>query len=242
MSFSMAEFQAAIDKINGGMDDISAKMVEIPQVANATIDHWYIPGFVADGIIWLAEKMLELAQKIWDKLVEVLKGLAAPVYFFIHSQDLNGASGTAQSVVSNLSDGQLVSESDWSGQAASAYRSEVSIQRDATGELASIADSMSNSLMWAAVAGAAFYVGIGVIVVKFVIAMVAAIAALGSVVFSWAGAALIVEEAGINIAAIAGLVATLLALLGDQLKEMNSLQQAASSDKFPQGKWPKASA
>lgn len=242
MSFSIAEFQTAIDKINDGMDDISAKMVEIPQVANATIDHWYIPGFVADGIIWLAEKMLELAQKIWDKLLEVLKGVSAPFYFFVYSQDLDGASATAQSVVSNLSDGQLVSESDWSGQAASAYRTEVPIQRDATGELAAIADSMAGSLNRACVAGLAFYIGIGVIVVKFVVAMVAAIAALGSVVFSWAGAALIVEEAGINIAAIAGLLAGLATLLGDQVHELSSLQQAASSDKFPHGAWPKASA
>ena len=144
--------------------------------------------------------------------------------------------------MSNLADGQLVNEFDWSGQAASAYRAEVPSQRDAAGELATIADSMAGSLNRACVAGLIFYVGIGVIVVKFIIAMVAAIAALGSVVFSWAGAALIAEEAGVNIAAIAALGAALLALLGDQVHEMNSLQQAASSDKFPHGAWPKASA
>lgn len=241
MSFSRAEFDAAVDKINTGMDDISAKMDEIPGVANATIDHWYIPDFVADGIIWLAEKMLELAQKIWDKLVEVLKGVAAPVYFFFNAEDLNGVSTAAQSVVSNLADGQLVSSADWSGRAADAYKAEVPSQRDATSELSSIADQMANSLIWAAVAGLLFYVGLGVIVVKFIAAMIAAIAALGSVVFSWAGAALIAEEAGVNITAIGGLVATLLALLGDQVKEMLALQQAASSDKFPHGAWPKAS-
>jgi len=240
MTFSIAEFEAAIDKINRAMDDISAKMDEIPSVANNTIDHWYIPDFVADGIIWLAEKMLELAQQIWDKLVEVLKGVAAPVYFFNYAMDLNTVASTADLTEANLSDAQIAEEDQWSGKAATAYRSEVGPQRDAVGELGTIAEQMKSSLIWAAVAGLAFYVGLGVIVVKFVIAMVAAIAALGSVVFSWAGAALIAEEAGVNIAAIAGLVGALLLLLGDQVKEMGDLQNAASSDKFPGGKWPVA--
>ena len=240
MTFSIAEFEAAIDKINQAMDDISAKMEEIPSVANATIDHWYIPDFVAEGIIWLAEKMLELAQKIWDKLVEVLKGVAAPIYFFTYAMDLDTVASTADQVKANLSDGQIVEEDEWSGRAATAYRSEVGPQRDAAGELGSIAEQMKSSLIWAAVAGLGFYIGIGVIVVKFVVAMVAAIAALGSVVFSWAGAGIIVEEAGVNIAAIAALVGTLLALLGDQVKEMGDLQNAASSDKYPGGAWPVA--
>ncbi|UUZ61109.1 hypothetical protein [Nocardioides sp. B-3] len=242
MSFSMAEFRAAIDKINRGMDDISAKMQEMPAAANSAVDHWYIPGFIADAIIWLCEKMIALAQKIWDKIVEVLKGIAAPVYFFMYSRDLNGVSTSARGVVANPADGQLVNASDWKGEAAEAYKREVPAQRDATGEVGAIADKMSSSLIWAAVAGCLFYVGLGVIIVKFVLAMIAAVAAFGSAVFSRAGAAIIVEEAGVNPAAIGALVATLLALLGDQVKEMVALQQAASSDKFPHGKWPKASA
>ncbi|PVG84788.1 hypothetical protein DDE18_04130 [Nocardioides gansuensis] len=240
MSFSIAEFQAAVDKINQGMDDISTKMQEIAPAANAAIDHWYIPDFIAEGIIWLAEKTIELAQKIWDKIVEVIKGIAAPVYFFQYSQQLNDVASSADSIEANLADQLLIQADEWSGQAADAYKAEVPPQRNAAGELGTIAEAMKSSLIWAAVAGLAFYVGLGVIIVKFIAAMVAAIAAFGSAVFSWAGAALIVEEAGVNIAAIAALVTTLLALLGDQVKEMGSLQNAASSDKFPYGKWPVA--
>ena len=239
MSFSIAEFQAVVDKINSGMDDISAKMDEIPRVANSTIDHWYIPDFVADGIIWLAEKMLDLAKKIWDKVVEVLKGVAAPIYLFSYAMDLNDVSATADGIVANLGDADMAGSEDWSGKGAEAYRRQLSPQRDAAGELGHIAEQMKSSLIWASVAGLTFYVGLGVIIVKFIVAMVAAIAALGSVVFSWAGAGLIVEEAGVNIAAIGTLVAALLALLGDQVKEMGSLQDAASTDKFPGGRWPK---
>lgn len=240
MSFSIAEFQAAIDKVNQGMDDISAKMQELPQAANSAIDHWYIPDFIADAVIWLCEKIMDLAQQIWAKIVEVLKGVAAPVYFYMYSQDINAMSASAQGVVANLADGQLAKSSEWKGDAADAYKNEVSSQRDAAGELSTIMDSMAGSLTASAVAGLLFYVGLGVIIVKFVLAMIAAVAAFGSAVVSWAGAALIVEEAGVNLAAIGILVSTLLALLGDQVKEMLSLQQAASSDKFPHGAWPKA--
>ena len=236
MSFSMSEFQLALDKINVGMDDIRMNMVKIPNVANSTINHWYVPAPVAEGIVWLAEKMLELAQKIWDKLIDVLQGVAAPAYFLAYSQDLNDMAALAEGTVANLSLGQLVNDGDWAGRAANVYRGEASTQRNAASKLANICDEMSNALVWAGVAGLAFYVGIGVIIAKFVISMVAAVAALGSVVFSWAGAALIVEEAGVNTAAIAGLVTTLLALIGDQVKEMTSLQQTASSDQCPQGK------
>src|SRR3954451_12939837 len=113
MSFSIADFQAAVDKINDGLDDISAKMDEIPQVANATIDHWYIPSFVAEGIKWLAEKMLDLATQIWDKIVEVLKGVAAPIYFFNFATDLDGVANLADQIEANLGAGQLVSETRW---------------------------------------------------------------------------------------------------------------------------------
>ena len=223
MSFSVAEFQSVVDKINAGMDDISAKMDEIPKVANSTIDHWYIPDFVAEGIVWLAEKMLDLAQKIWDKVVEVLKGVAAPVYFFTYAMDLNDVSTNAERIVANLGDADMAGSEDWSGKGADAYRRQLSPQRDAAAELGHIAEQMKSSLIVASVAGLGFYLGLGVIIVKFIAAMVAAIAALGSVVFSWAGAGLIV----------------LLALLGGQVKEMGSLQNAASSDKFPGGRWPK---
>lgn len=242
VDFSPATFQAAIDKINRGIDDISEKMGEIPDAANNTISKFYVPDVVKDAVKWLAEKMLELGQKILDKIADVVQGIAAPFYFFDFAMDLNDVAAKADAVVANLSDQILVKDDEWAGEGATAYRAEVPSQRDAVTELGSIAEQMKSSLIWAAVAGLTFYVGLGVIIVKFVAAMVAAVAALGSVVFSWAGAALVAEEAGVNIAAIATLVGTLLVMLGDQVKEMSALQNAASSSKYPGGRWPRATA
>jgi ABC-type molybdate transport system substrate-binding protein len=70
-------------------------------------------------------------------------------------------------------------------------------------------------------------------------ATIAAIAALGSVVFSWAGLAIILEEAGVNTAVIVGAVAALLALLGAQAKEMAALHgNAVDTSQSPGGHWP----
>lgn len=242
MNFSPADFEAVIDKVHVGMDDICATMDEIPGVAQATIGHWYVPGFVADAIRWLAEKMIELARKILDKVVEVLRGVAAPVLFFGQALELDDVAALADGVEANLAAQLMVQEDDWSGAAASAYRAEIGPQRQAVGELGSIAESMKSSLRWAAYAGLAFYAGVGLVVAKLVAAMVAALVALGSVVLSWAGAALVVEEAGVGFAALGGLVGGLAALLGDQVRQMDSLRNSASSDNFPYGAWPTASA
>lgn len=240
MSFNLAEFQSVIDKIDRGVVDVSNKMQEMPGVTNAAINHWYVPSFIAEAMVWLCDKMVALAKSLLDKIVEVLKGIAAPVYFYMYSQDLNGVSASAEGVVANLADGELVSRTDWKGDAATAYRAEVTSQRDAAGELGSIADEMAKSLIWAAVAGLLFYVGLATVIVKFLVGMCAAVAALGSLVLSWAGAAYAVQEAAVDTGFIVFLVSTLGLMLGDQAKEMLQLQQKASSSKFPHGAWPKA--
>ena len=197
MNFSPADFEAVIDKIYIGMDDISAKMHELPGIAAASVDHWYVPDFVAEAIIWLAAEMAELAGKIVYKIIEVLRGVAAPVLFFDHANDLDEVAALAEGVEADLAPQLMVQEDEWSGAAATAYRAEIAPQRTAVGELGSTAESMKVSLRWGAVGGSLFYAGVGVVIVKFLAALVAAAAAFGSVVLSWAGAALIVEEAGV---------------------------------------------
>ena len=98
----------------------------------------------------------------------------------------------------------------------------------------------AGGLLELAIAGLVFYAGIGLVLVKFIAAMVAAIAALGSAVFSWAGAAIVLEEAGVNTAALLGLAAAVGAVVTTQARQMNELEAAASSDKFPGGEWPSA--
>lgn len=95
MTFSNAQFQETINKLNNGLNEPSNKIAAVPPAANAAMDHWYIPGFIKDAIRWLAEKITELATWIWNKIKEVMVGVAAPVYFFQYAFDWQDIRGIA---------------------------------------------------------------------------------------------------------------------------------------------------
>ena len=87
-----------------------------------------------------------------------------------------------------------------------------------------------------AAAGLAFYIALGVIVVKFIAAMATAIAAFGTAVFSWAGLLLVVEEAAITPAMIIAAVSGLAVVLGASSNAM--IQTRTSMANFPGANWP----
>ncbi|OLR91429.1 hypothetical protein [Actinokineospora bangkokensis] len=239
MSFSEAQFTEAVNKINQGLDSLSVKIGEVPQAANAAMNHWYIPDFVKDAIKWCAEKICELANWIWDKIKEVMKGVAAPVLFFKYAFDWQDIRGVANGVTGQLKPEAMPAVNSWTGSAATAYKAVIKPQGDAAGKIATISDKTATALTVCAAAGLAFYVAIGVILVKFIAAMVAAIAAFGSAVFSWAGAAIVVEEAGVNSGLIWAAIAALTAALGAQASQMVALHgEAVDASFFPGGKWP----
>lgn len=133
----------------------------------------------------------------------------------------------------------MVDTRDWEGAAADAYRKIINPQGSAAGKIGTISDKVATTLTICAAAGLAFYVAIGVIIVKLIAATVTAIGLLGSAVLSWAGAALIVEEAGVNTGLVIAAVTTLTALLGAQAQQMVALHgEAVDNATFPGGKWP----
>src|SRR4051812_46404118 len=98
MGFSEAQFNETVNKLNTGLGDLTNKINQIPPAANAATDHWYIPGFIADAIKWCATKICELANWILNKIKEVMKGVAAPVYFFRYALDWQDIRGIANGV------------------------------------------------------------------------------------------------------------------------------------------------
>jgi uncharacterized protein YukE len=241
MDFSVAQYQATIDKINSGMQELSAKIGQVGPAANAAMDHWYIPGFVKDAIAWCAQKIIDLAKWIWDKFVELLKGAAAPVFMFQHALEWQDVKGMATGVQGVLRADQLSVDDHWKGAASDAYVAAIKPQSEAAGKIGTIADKTAQALIISAVASLAFYVALGVILIKFIAAMVVAIAAFGSAVFSWAGAALVVEEAGVNTALVTAAVTTLLAALGAQAQQLTVLKgELVDGSAFPGGHWPDA--
>lgn len=239
MDFDEAQFNETIAKLNQGLTDLGNKIDEVPPAANAAMDHWYIPGFVKDAIKWCAEEITKLAKWIWDKITEVMKGVAAPVYFFKYAFDWQDVRGLANGVTGQLKPEAMPAANSWTGQAAAAYKAVIKPQGDAANKLATISDKTAGALQICAGVGLTFYVAIAVILVKFIAAMVTAIAAFGSAVFSWAGAALVVEEAGVNSGLIWAAVGALTAALGTQAQQMISLHgEAIDNSTFPGGRWP----
>ena len=239
MGFDIAQFNDIVTKINQGMTDLGGKIREVPGAAESAMNHWYIPGFVKDAIKWCAEKICDLATWIWNKITEVLKGVAAPVYFFKYAYDWTDVGGMASNVQGQLTSSNLKAADLWHGSAADAYKGIIDPQGKAAGKIATIAGKTATALTVCAAAGLAFYVAIAAILVKFIAAMVAAIAAFGSAVFSWAGAGIIVEEAGVNSGLIWAAIGTLTAALGTQVSQMVALHgEATDNSLFPGGHWP----
>jgi hypothetical protein len=135
----------------------------------------------------------------------------------------------------------VVDDTDWSGKARDAYLSAAGAQSAAAARIASIAGGTSVNLATCAGAGLIFYIVLSGVLVKLIAATVAAIAAFGSAVFSWAGAAIILEEAGVNTAIIVTALTTLAGFLGTQAAAMITMHgDAVDPTSFPEGVWPKA--
>ncbi|WP_199423895.1 hypothetical protein [Actinotalea solisilvae] len=238
--FSEAQYQAVIDELNSGMAQLSGHLGRINPTIQAATNHWYIPDWVADALVACGNKLMEAGRWIVEKIGELLEGAAAPVLFFWKAYDWHsGVGGPASQVAGNTSAGALRATFDWSGDAATAYTRAVSTQPTAAAEIQAISTTMATSLGICAAAGLAFYVALGIILVKVIAATIAAIAAFGSVVFSPAGVAIIIEEAAVSGAMIWAAIGSLTALLAAQANQIVAMKGAASAgDAFPRGAWP----
>jgi hypothetical protein len=242
VDFSRAQFESLLAEISAGMTELTERLGEIGPAASAAANRWYVPAGVADAIIWLAEKTLEIGREMLELFTDVLRGAAAPIYMFLDAWEWMDVKGTASGVASTLTTQNLtVDDSDWSGKARDAYVGAVAVQSGAAARISGIAGSTSGHLLACAAAGAAFYATLAVVLAKLIAATIAAIVAFGSAVFSWAGAAIVLEEAGVNTAIIATAVATLTAFLTAQATTMVNLHgEAVDQSSFPGGKWPSA--
>lgn len=241
-TFSLAQFQATLDEIDTGMTKFSANLDKLMPAANAAADRWFIPPHVAEAILWLAEKSLNIGKSILNWLKDLIKGALAPIYMFQDSWQWMDVRGKVNLVGANLTVQNLViDDSKWSGEARDAYLKAVTAQATAATRVGSISASTSIHLLACATAGAAFYVTLAVVLVKLIAATITAIAAFGSAVFSPAGGAIILEEAGVNTAIIGTALGTLTAFLSATVTTMVNLHgEAVDPAGFPNGMWPKA--
>ncbi len=239
MEFSEAQLNETLEKISSGITDLSAKIDEVPRAAHAAMDHWYIPDFMGDAIEWCATKICELAKWLLNKIKEALVGVAAPICFFNYSIDWQDIRGLANGITGRLKPEAMPAVTSWTGSGANAYKTIIKPQGDAAAKIGTISDKISTSLYVCALAGLTFYVAIAIILAKFIAAMAVGIAAFSSAVFSWAGAALVVEEAGVNSGLIWTAISLLVGLLGAQAQQLIAVHgETVDNSAFPGGKWP----
>jgi len=242
VEFSKAQFESLLAEISAGIDDLSSRLEQIEPAAVAAADRWYVPDTVADAIIWLGRETVAVGRKILNFLKDLLKGATAPIFMFMDAWAWMDVRGSASNIASSLSEQHLVVDnSDWSGKARDAYVSSAASQREAASRISTIASNTSDCLLYCALAGTAFYTSLALVLAKLVAAAIAAVAAFGSAVFSWAGAAILLEEAGINTAIITTAVGALTGFLGAQAYAMVKLHgEAVDNSTFPGGRWPSA--
>ena len=137
---SVPQLQEILKKINDGINWIIERLREFPGWVRHALDHWYIPGFIADGVCWCMQKVIDLANWILGKLRDVLVGLAAPFVFIAHASawsDIGGEASGVQGVL-NLKANSI--KDYWKGSAADAYGRAAQPQADAAGAIKKIAD------------------------------------------------------------------------------------------------------
>ena len=243
MEFSEEQYQAAIEKIQKGLAELNSKIAQIPEAARAGLAAANLPEAVRERVVWLVNKMVEILNSVVRRIGELLEGAAAPIFMFRYAYQWQDVRGLTNAVAGNLRPEALRVNRYWRGAANDAYNRAVKPQSDAATKIGSIAERTSTSLNVCAAAGLAFYMALGVIVVKFIVAAVAVIAALGSVALSWAGLLLIVEEAGVNTGLIIAAVASLTALLGAQASQIAVMHgESIDNSVFPGGHWPDSTA
>src|SRR5438034_1405101 len=114
---TMAEEAALIQKINDTLTKIENKATEIIDNINKFLGHWYIPGFLKDGVRKAGEWLVAQLKKMWDALAgaaassATIVGLPAAPFiaaagvlvflgaFFVAGENLRGACSDANSVL-----------------------------------------------------------------------------------------------------------------------------------------------
>ena len=226
---SVPQLQEILKKINDGINWIIERLREFPGWVRHALDHWYIPGFIADGVCWCMQKVIDLANWILGKLRDVLVGLAAPFVFIAHASawsDIGGEASGVQGVL-NLKANSI--KDYWKGSAADAYGRAAQPQADAAGAIKKIADDTRKLDRPDALGQGGGRRG------------PARTRGEGRRRRGPEGAAAAAVHSGVTAAAIIAAVAALTALVAAEGNALAAINAAATDNsKFPGGHWPVA--
>lgn len=240
VEFSKAQFEGLMADISTGLDDFSGRLEQIGPAAADAADRWFLPDGVADSIRWLGQETVRIGKEVLEFLWDLCLGVFAPICMYNDAMMWGDVRGVASNVSAHLASHQLlVDNSDWSGKARDAYVEGAAAHSEAAGQVDRIAWAVTLRLGFCASAGAVFYVQLAATLVSLILAAKAAFLAFASAVFSWAGAALVIEQAGFTTASVTLGLTGLATFLGFQAEAMVNLHgEAENKTAFPDGNWP----
>jgi uncharacterized protein YukE len=242
--FSTAQFESVIDKINKGMAKVPQKLDKIIDKANDLLNNWLIPDPVKKAVKWAVEKLQSATKAVIDKIVEILKGVAAPVMMFgIASDWQHSIRAKATEVAGAVDVKALRAPLEWEGDGAERYKTAVGKQSSAAGQIGKIADSTATALTVSAGAGLLFYVAIGVIITKLLIILGGALIAVCTGAGAPAGLGAAITEVLTDATLITAAVTALVTALGLQAERMVTVRgEAQDATAFTGGHWPAGTA
>ncbi|MEU1207375.1 hypothetical protein [Nocardia sp. NPDC005825] len=241
MDFNLEEFERIVKKFEELIPSLQSKLDDVPSVVAKATDHWYVTDDIESFIKMVGRKIVEFGSWLLSTIKDLLKGIAAPVYMAMAAWDWYEVRGTVTQCQADINPDQSKALREWKGQAATNYKTTSTTQKDAAKRVGEIAEKTATALAACAAGGAVFYAAVLASFAKGIEATAAAIAALGSGVFSWAGVCLVFEEAVSQPVTIWTLVTGLTALIGAQVSQLAAMQSGLTDNSaFPGGKWPGA--
>ncbi|WP_067656006.1 hypothetical protein [Nocardia harenae] len=199
---------------------------------------------LSDLLDEFARVMVEVSTWLLDKLIEILKGALAPYFMYRLSGEWSEVRSTVTSTQSTLDANNLPAVRLWKGAAQQSYFRTATTQSAAAGKLGDIADKTRTTLLVAAGAGLAFYIGMALIVKQFLTALAIDIGLLAAGFTAIGGFADFLKTTGITTAQVTAAVTAIGVIVSNQATALRDLESlAADNGTFPddaQGKpgWP----
>jgi hypothetical protein len=235
---SAATESELVDRLLQIVDRINGRTTDLQNAINDKL-HW-LPGFLQNKVVAGWNKFCDFMRKVWEFWYEVCTNMGSPSKLWTTADawsDTVGAPVSAQ--VQSADAGLLTVDDNWDGDAASAYRQTLPVQKTALDKVkTTLTDGISGTLSDVAKGIIAFWASLVVALAALVGGIIGAIASAATV-FGLPAAPFI--AAGAALAADAALIGGGMILKSVCSAASTTLRQKLDDNAgFHEGHWPPA--
>ncbi|MFI2478452.1 hypothetical protein [Nocardia xishanensis] len=231
--FDSAAYQQIWDKLVGYAQDVDTLFAQsAPNAINDGLNTPYadwIPG-LANLIKTAGRKMLQALKWLWEKIMDLLEGVAAPLFMAQRAFEWSDAKGAFADISSAINPDLLLAPKEWKGDAADEYVKTVGSQRTAIGKMEEICETCRNHLIAAAIAGFVLYAGVASVVAQFLTAVAVELGLIAAGFTAAGGFAAFWATTGITAAELSAAAGVAVVFVGDQTKAWNDIDAAANNN------------